>query len=180
MTNGDPMVVVDGLVKRYGARTVLDGVSLTIRGGELVALLGPNGAGKTTTVEIVEGYRRADGGTARVLGTDPASGGPALRARVGLMLQGGGIDPRARPRETLRQYGRFHADPRDADELLELVGLTDRRRDALPAAVRRGAATARAGTGPRRPAGGRHPRRADGRDGSGGAGHDPGDRRRPA
>ncbi len=68
MTNGDPMVVVDGLVKRYGARTVLDGVSLTIGAGELVALLGPNGAGKTTTVEIVEGYRRADGGTARVLG----------------------------------------------------------------------------------------------------------------
>ena len=124
MTNDDPMVVVNGLVKRYGARTVLDGVSLTIHGGELVALLGPNGAGKTTTVEIVEGYRRADGGTARVLGSDPASGGPALRARVGLMLQDGGIDPRARPGETLRQYGRFHADPRDADELLELVGLT--------------------------------------------------------
>jgi ABC-2 type transport system ATP-binding protein len=118
------MVVVDGLVKRYGARTVLDGVSLAIRGGELVALLGPNGAGKTTTVEIIEGYRRADGGTARVLGYDPSNGGPALRARVGLMLQGGGIDPRARPRETLQQYGRFHSDPRDADELLELVGLT--------------------------------------------------------
>jgi ABC-2 type transport system ATP-binding protein len=126
VTTGDQMVVVDELVKRYGPRTVLDGVSLTVAGGELVALLGPNGAGKTTTVEIVEGYRRADGGTARVLGADPAAGGRdgrALRARVGLMLQGGGIDPRAQPRETLRQYGRFHADPRDADELLELVGL---------------------------------------------------------
>ena len=123
MTTGDPMVVVDGLVKRYGARTVLDGVSLTVAAGELVALLGPNGAGKTTTVEVIEGYRRADGGRVRVLGTDPATGGPALRARVGLMLQGGGIDPRAEPRETLRQYGRFHADPRDADELLDLVGL---------------------------------------------------------
>jgi ABC-2 type transport system ATP-binding protein len=124
MTAGDPMVVVDGLVKRYGERTVLDGISLTVGGGELVALLGPNGAGKTTTVEIVEGYRSADGGTARVLGVDPEVGGRALRARVGLMLQGGGIDPRAQPRETLRQYGRFHADPRDADELLELVGLS--------------------------------------------------------
>ena len=123
MTAGDPMVVVDGLVKRYGPRTVLDGVSLSVGRGELVALLGPNGAGKTTTVEIVEGYRRADHGTARVLGEDPATGGRALRARVGLMLQGGGIDPRAQPRETLRQYGRFHADPRNADELLELVGL---------------------------------------------------------
>jgi ABC-2 type transport system ATP-binding protein len=123
MNRDDPPVVVDGLVKRYGPRTVLDGVSLTVRAGELVALLGPNGAGKTTLVEIVEGYRRGDGGHVRVLGTDPATGGPALRARVGLMLQGGGIDPRAQPRETLRQYGRFHAEPRDADELLDLVGL---------------------------------------------------------
>jgi ABC-2 type transport system ATP-binding protein len=123
VTGDAPAVVVDGLVKRYGARTVLDGVSLTVARGEIVALLGPNGAGKTTTVEIIEGYRRADGGTARVLEADPATGGPALRARVGLMLQGGGIDPRAQPRETLRQYGRFHADPRDADELLDLVGL---------------------------------------------------------
>ena len=123
MTAGDPPVVVDGLVKRYGSRTVLDGVSLSVAAGELVALLGPNGAGKTTTVEIIEGYRRADGGRARVLGADPATGGPSLRARVGLMLQGGGIDPRAQPRETLQQYGRFHVDPRDADELLDLVGL---------------------------------------------------------
>ena len=123
MTAGGPAVVVDGLVKRYGSRTVLDGVSLTVAAGELVALLGPNGAGKTTTVEIIEGYRRADGGTARVLGIDPMAGGPGLRARVGLMLQGGGIDPRARPRETLRQYGRFHAHPRDPDDLLDLVGL---------------------------------------------------------
>ena len=123
MTGGDPLVVVDGLVKRYGSRTVLDGVSLSVASGELLALLGPNGAGKTTTVEIVEGYRRADGGRARVLGEDPATGGPALRARVGLMLQEGGIDPRAQPRETLQQYGRFHTDPRGADELLDLVGL---------------------------------------------------------
>ena len=123
MTGGDPVVVVDGLVKRYGPRTALDGVSLTVARGELVALLGPNGAGKTTTVEIVEGYRRADGGQVHVLGMDPAAGGPELRARMGLMLQGGGIDPRARPRETLRQYGRFHEDPRDAGELLGLVGL---------------------------------------------------------
>ena len=119
----EPAIVVADLSKRYGDRTVLAGVSMTVAAGELVALLGPNGAGKTTTVEIVEGYRGGDGGSVRVLGSDPASGGPGLRSRVGLMLQGGGFDPRARPRETLIQYGRFHRDPRDPDELLALVGL---------------------------------------------------------
>ena len=119
----EPAILVSGSSKRYGERTVLTDLSLTVRPGELVALLGPNGAGKTTTVEIIEGYRRADGGTVRVLGTDPATAGPAHRARVGLMLQGGGFDPRARPRETVAQYGRFHRSPRDPDELLELVGL---------------------------------------------------------
>ena len=118
-------IEIDGLVKRYGARTVVDGVSLTVAAGEIVALLGPNGAGKTTTVEIIEGYRDADAGSVRVLGEDPSTGGRALRARVGLMLQGGGIDMRARPRETLHQYASFHADPRDPDALLALVGLED-------------------------------------------------------
>ena len=116
-------IVVDRVSKRYGSRTVVDGVSLTIAPGELVALLGPNGAGKTTTVEMVEGYRRPDAGAIRVLGDDPVTGGPALRARVGLMLQDGGIDPRSAPRETLAQYGAFHANPRGPDELIELVGL---------------------------------------------------------
>lgn len=119
----DAAVVVDGLIKRYGPRTVLDGVSLSVGAGELVAILGPNGAGKTTTVEIIEGYVRPDGGSVRVLGIDPIIGGRALRARVGLMLQAGGIDMRARPRETLVQYARFHADPEDPDELIDRLGL---------------------------------------------------------
>jgi ABC-2 type transport system ATP-binding protein len=116
-------VAVDGLVKRYGGRAVVDGVSLTVQPGEIVAILGPNGAGKTTTVEIIEGYRRADAGTVRVLGEDPASGGRALRARVGLMLQGGGFDMRARPHETVAQYARFHADAVDPARLLDRLGL---------------------------------------------------------
>lgn len=111
------------LVKRYGQRTILDGIDLEVRPGEVVALLGPNGAGKTTTVEIIEGYRTGDAGTVRVLGMDPVRGGRALRARVGLMLQDGGFDIRARPLETLRQYAAFHAQPRDPEALLDLVGL---------------------------------------------------------
>jgi ABC-2 type transport system ATP-binding protein len=116
-------VAVEDLRKRYDDRAVVDGVSFNVAPGELVALIGPNGAGKTTTVEIVEGYRPADGGTVRVLGEDPARAGRSLRARVGLMLQSGGIDLRARPRETIVQYARFHEDARDPDELLDVLGL---------------------------------------------------------
>ena len=124
MTPVVPALVLDGIVKRYGGRNVLDGVSLSVAPGELVAVLGPNGAGKTTAVEILEGYRTADAGTVRVLGIDPHSGGPALKARVGLMLQGGGLDPRSTPRDVLRLYARFHDGGRDPDALLETVGLT--------------------------------------------------------
>ena len=122
--SADPAVRVRGLVKRYGGRAVLDQIEFDVAAGEMFALLGPNGAGKTTTVEIVEGYRRPDAGEVRVLGTDPRRGGPRLRARVGLMLQGGGgIEPRAQPDEILRLYAAFHAQPRDPEELLDLVGL---------------------------------------------------------
>ncbi|HET7495363.1 MAG TPA: ABC transporter ATP-binding protein [Candidatus Limnocylindrales bacterium] len=118
-----PAISVDRLVKRYDDRAVVDGASLKVEAGQVVALLGPNGAGKTTTVEVVEGYRSADGGTVRVLGEDPWEAGRDLRARVGLMLQAGGFDIRARPLETLRQYASFHADAADPDELIDLVGL---------------------------------------------------------
>ncbi|MGH2474497.1 MAG: ABC transporter ATP-binding protein, partial [Candidatus Limnocylindrales bacterium] len=117
-------VVVAGLVKRYGSRTVVDEVSLTVGHGEVVALLGPNGAGKTTAVEIIEGYRRADAGTVEVLGSDPWRAARRHRARVGLMIQSGGFDIRTRPLETIRQYAGFHADPLDPADLLDHVGLT--------------------------------------------------------
>jgi ABC-2 type transport system ATP-binding protein len=119
-------IAVERLVKRYGPRTVVDGVDLRVEPGEIVALLGPNGAGKTTTVLCIEGFRRPDGGSVRVLGADPTIGGAAgraHRARVGVMLQQGGFDIRARPLETIRQYGAFHRDPRDSVQLLDLVGL---------------------------------------------------------
>jgi ABC-2 type transport system ATP-binding protein len=121
----DAAITIRGLRKRYGDHVVLAGLDLDVRAGELVALLGPNGAGKTTTVEILEGYRRADAGEVRVLGLDPRRDGPALRARIGLMLQGGGIAPQVRPRELLRLHAAFYADPADPDTLLDLVGLAD-------------------------------------------------------
>jgi ABC-2 type transport system ATP-binding protein len=117
------LIEVRGLVKRYGVRAVLDDVNLDVGAGELVAVLGPNGAGKTTTIEIIEGYRRPDDGTVRVLGSDPAVGGPALRARVGLMLQGGGLDPRSTPRDVLRLYAALHDGGRDPEALLTELGL---------------------------------------------------------
>jgi ABC-2 type transport system ATP-binding protein len=120
-----PAIEVDKATKRYDGRPVLRGISFEVKAGETLALLGPNGAGKTTTVEMIEGYRRPDAGQIRVLGEDPATAGRDHRARVGLMLQGGGgVDPRMTAREVLRLHGRFHVAPRNADELLELVGMT--------------------------------------------------------
>jgi ABC-2 type transport system ATP-binding protein len=123
VTGAAPAIRIEGLVKRYAGRPVVDGLDLEVPAGAIVALLGPNGAGKTTTVEVVEGYRSPDAGRVSVLGLDPTRDGRRLRPRLGLMLQEGGIYPQARPRELLRLYGRFYRDARDPDRLLETVGL---------------------------------------------------------
>jgi ABC-2 type transport system ATP-binding protein len=116
-------VEISGMVKRYGALTAVDGLTLTARRGEVTSILGPNGAGKTTTIETCEGYRRADGGTVRVLGLDPAADGPRLRPRVGVMLQSGGIPQSVPGIEYLTLLSRFHARPLNPRWLLETVGL---------------------------------------------------------
>jgi ABC-2 type transport system ATP-binding protein len=115
-------------VKRYGTSTAVDGLDLDIRRGEIFALLGPNGAGKTTTVEICEGFRDRDGGEVRVLGTDPASGGRRWKAQLGIVLQSGAGDSQLTCRELLRAQASYYPDPRHPDEVLELVGLTDKAR----------------------------------------------------
>jgi ABC-2 type transport system ATP-binding protein len=120
----EPAVAIAGLVKRYGERCAVDGLTLTAGRGQVTAILGPNGAGKTTTIEICEGYRRADGGTVRVLGLDPATGGRELRPRVGVMLQSGGIPPSVSAAEYLRLLSRFHSRPNDPGWLLDVVGLS--------------------------------------------------------
>jgi ABC-2 type transport system ATP-binding protein len=112
------------MVKRYGELVAVDGLTLTARRGEVTAILGPNGAGKTTTIETCEGYRRADGGTIRVLGLDPAADGRLLRPKVGVMLQSGGIPQSVSAGEYLDLLRRFHANPLDPRWLLEAVGLS--------------------------------------------------------
>jgi ABC-2 type transport system ATP-binding protein len=116
-----PALEVLDLVKRYGERTAVDGLSLSVRAGSVAALLGPNGAGKTTTVEICEGFRTPDSGSVQVLGGSPA----AARARIGVMPQGGGGYPGLQARELLTLFSRFYAHPHDPVELLELLGLSD-------------------------------------------------------
>src|SRR6478752_7231570 len=130
---GNEAIVVDNLTKTYGSRKVVDQLQFTVHRGEVFALLGPNGAGKTTTVETLEGYRVPDAGSVRVLGLDPTAEGPALRARIGVMLQEGGLYPGVRPLEALRLFAAFYPDPDDPDRLLDLVGL----RDAAGTYVRR-------------------------------------------
>jgi len=124
--SGGPLAVeVVDLVKRYGQHTAVDGLTLAVPPGSVFALLGPNGAGKTSTVEVCEGFRRADGGTVRVLGLDPVRDARALKPRIGVMLQSGGAYPGARAREMLRLVASYAAHPLPVDDLLELLGLRD-------------------------------------------------------
>ncbi|MGP3981482.1 ABC transporter ATP-binding protein [Streptomyces sp. KR80] len=120
---GDSVVQVRGLVKRYGSTIAVDGLDLSVAAGGVTAVLGPNGAGKTTTVEICEGYRRPDDGTVRVLGLDPIADAAALRPRIGVMLQSGGVYAGARAEEMLRHIAGLHAHPVDVDLLIERLGL---------------------------------------------------------
>ncbi|MER7760883.1 ABC transporter ATP-binding protein [Streptomyces sp. NPDC097619] len=121
----DPAVEIRGLVKRYGTKTAVDGLDLTVRAGTVTAVLGPNGAGKTTTVETAEGYRRPDAGTVRVLGLDPIAQAEALRPRIGVMLQSGGVYSGARALEMLTHMSRLYADPLPVAPLAERLGLGD-------------------------------------------------------
>jgi ABC-2 type transport system ATP-binding protein len=116
-------VEVVGLVKRYDGVPAVDGLTLDVRAGSITAVLGPNGAGKTTTVETCEGYRRPDAGTVRVLGLDPWSDARALRPRVGVMLQQGGVYPGLKAEEMLRHVAALHAHPLDVPLLVERLGL---------------------------------------------------------
>ena len=118
-----PAVEIRGLVKHYGGRAAVAGLSLTAGRAQVTAILGPNGAGKTTTIEICEGYRRPDDGTVAVLGLDPVADARRLRPRIGVMLQAGGVPTAARAAEYLRVQARFYANPIDPALLLAKLGL---------------------------------------------------------
>lgn len=119
-------VVVEGLTKVYGSVKAVDGLDLVIEPHEVVALLGPNGAGKTTTVEILEGYRKPDGGRVSVLGMDPQTGGRAFRERIGVVLQEAGFEEQFTPRELIRLHAGYYPHPRAVDDVISLVGLEEK------------------------------------------------------
>lgn len=120
-------IEVRGLHKSYGELEAVRGIDLSVEAGEVFAMLGPNGAGKTTTVEILEGYRQLTGGQVRVLGHDPARHERSFRERIGIVLQSTGVDPYLTVRETVVLYAGYYPHPRQVDEVIEVVGLSEKR-----------------------------------------------------
>ncbi|MGV0394797.1 ATP-binding cassette domain-containing protein [Corynebacterium uberis] len=123
--HGDAALELRDVVKQFGSKRAVDGLTLSVQRGQLLALLGPNGAGKTTTIDMCEGFQRPTSGFIRVLGVDPATHPEALRARIGIMLQGGGAYSGIKVREMLKLAASYHANPLDPEWLLDLVGLRE-------------------------------------------------------
>ncbi|MEN3342280.1 MAG: type transport system ATP-binding protein [Actinomycetota bacterium] len=120
-------ISVRGLRKSYGELAAVQGVDFEIEEGEVFGLLGPNGAGKTTTVEILEGYRRRDAGEVTVLGHDPERPGPSFRQRIGVVLQQSQLWQNLTVREMHAVFAGYYERARDVEEVIELVGLQDKR-----------------------------------------------------
>jgi ABC-2 type transport system ATP-binding protein len=124
-------IAVRDLRKSYGALDAVRGIDFEVQRGEVFGLLGPNGAGKTTTVEILEGYRPRDGGEVEVLGVDPARAGGDWREQIGVVLQSSAMYETLTPSEMLRLFAGYYRKPRPVDEVIELVGLQEKRDDRV-------------------------------------------------
>ncbi len=120
-------VEVTDLRKSYGQLEAVRGVTFEIEQGEVFGLLGPNGAGKTTTVEVLEGYRKRDGGSVSVLGVDPQQAGSAWRERIGIVLQSTAMYPNLTVTEHVSLFAGYFSRPRDVGEVVDLVGLAEKR-----------------------------------------------------
>jgi ABC-2 type transport system ATP-binding protein len=116
-------ITIRGLRKSYDELEAVKGIDLEVAREEVFAVLGPNGAGKTTTVEILEGYLDRDGGEVSVLGVDPARPTAAWREKIGIVLQSTTLEPALTARESLQQYAGYYRNPRNVDDVIELVGL---------------------------------------------------------
>ena len=127
MKDMDAIVHVEGLRKVYGATVAVDEVSFEVEEGEIFGMVGPNGAGKTTTIECLEGLRRPDQGTIRVLGVDPQREGQTLCLRTGMQLQQSNLPERMKVWEALDLYASFYPEPADWNELLSQLGLEEKR-----------------------------------------------------
>jgi ABC-2 type transport system ATP-binding protein len=121
------VIEVRNLRKAYGSVVAVDGVSFEVAPGEIFGMVGPNGAGKTTSIECIEGLRRPDDGSVRLLGLDPLAQREAIAQRIGVQLQESSLPPRLRTGEALALFGSFYQRQADAEELLELLGLAEKR-----------------------------------------------------
>jgi ABC-2 type transport system ATP-binding protein len=122
-----PVIEVENLVKCYGDVEAVDGVDISVDSGEIFALLGPNGAGKSTTVEILEGYRSKTSGSVSVLGFDPAKAQRAYKEQIGIVLQETAIEEQLTVSEAIETYGSMYPEKRPTGELIELVGLEEKK-----------------------------------------------------
>jgi ABC-2 type transport system ATP-binding protein len=120
-------IKVSDLRKSYGDIRAVDGVSFEVKEGKIFGLLGPNGAGKTTTIEIMEGYRKPDGGSVSVLGFDPIKDGYEIKEQIGIMLQFTVLYPELRVGEVLKLFASYYRRSVDTNALIEIIGLKDKK-----------------------------------------------------